>query len=173
MESEKNNKNHFEHFEIERKFLVKSLPPDLNKYPCHEIVQSYVSTNPTIRIRKWDNDYILTVKSRGIMKRIEFEMELTAEQFDGLRQKTEGITINKKRYIIPIKDETLNIELTAELDIYFEDLSGFMNVEVEFADERTALLFTPPDWFGEEVTQDKRYTNASLSKFGVPKHLHS
>jgi CYTH domain-containing protein len=48
-----------------------------------------------------------------------------------------------------------------------------MNVEVEFPDEKTALLFTPPDWFGQEVTQDKRYTNGSLSKFGIPKSLQS
>jgi CYTH domain-containing protein len=156
------------HYEIERKFLVDRLPDKLSSYPCHDIVQSYVSTNPTIRIRKWDDSYILTVKSKGIMKRIEFEMELTEEQFDGLKQKTEGITIAKKRYIIPLDDN-----LKAELDIYYEDLSGFMNVEVEFPDERSALLFTPPDWFGQEVTQDKRYTNASLSKFGIPKVLNS
>jgi CYTH domain-containing protein len=155
-------------YEIERKFLVKQLPDKLDTYPHHDIMQSYVSTNPTIRIRKCDDSYILTVKSKGIMKRIEFEMELTEEQFNGLRKKTEGITIAKRRYIIPLEDN-----LKAELDIYYEDLSGFMNVEVEFPNERCALLFTPPDWFGQEVTQDKRYTNASLSKFGIPKDLQS
>lgn len=155
-------------FEIERKFLVKYLPDNLEQYVCHDIVQSYVSTNPTIRIRKWDESYILTVKSSGIMKRVEYELEITAEQFENLSRKTEGNTISKKRYIIPLGEN-----LKAELDVYYEDLSGFMNVEVEFDDEKTALLFTPPDWFGQEVTQDKRYTNASLSKFGIPKVLQS
>ena len=70
-----------------------------------------------------------------------------------------------KRQIIPLEDG-----LKAELDVYYEDLAGFMNVEVEFPDMKKAVLFTPPDWFGQEVTQDKRYTNGSMSKYGVPKN---
>lgn len=155
-------------YEIERKFLVRYLPKGLENYTCHNIIQSYVSTNPTIRIRKCDDSYILTVKSSGIMKRLEYELELTAEQFDNLSRKTEGNVITKKRYILPLENG-----LKAELDVYYADLSGFMNVEVEFPDEKTAILFTPPDWFGQEITQDKRYTNASLSKFGVPNPLQS
>ncbi len=155
-------------YEIERKFLVKFLPDNKEIYPCHEIIQSYISTNPTIRIRKWDDSYVLTVKGGGFMKRVEYELELTKEQFDNLRRKTEGNTIVKKRYIIPLENG-----LKAELDVYYEDLSGFMNVEVEFPNEKSALLFTPPDWFGQEITQDKRYTNGSLSKFGIPNLLQS
>lgn len=153
-------------YEIERKFLVKKLPSDLSTRENHSIVQSYVSTNPTIRIRKWDDSYILTIKSSGIIKREEYEMNITEEQFENLKKKTEGNIVSKTRYIIPLEDG-----LKAELDIYDGDLSGFMNVEVEFPDDKGALLFTPPDWFGREVTQDKRYTNASLSKFGIPKDL--
>ncbi len=153
--------------EIERKFLVKYLPPDLDSYENHTIVQSYVSTDPTIRIRQLDESYILTVKGGGLIKRVEYELPITKEQFERLRLKTEGNTISKRRYIIPLDNG-----LKAELDIYYEDLSGFVNVEVEFPDEKTAILFTPPDWFGQEVTQDKRYSNSSLSKFGIPKFLH-
>lgn len=155
-------------FEIERKFLVKYLPENLDSYICHDIIQSYISTNPTIRIRKRDDEYILTVKGGGLMKRIEYELPLTQEQFDNLRRKTEGNTIVKKRYIIPLEND-----LKAELDVYYEDLSGFMNVEVEFSSEREALIFTPPDWFGQEITQDKRYSNANLSKFGISNLLQS
>lgn len=152
-------------YEIERKFLVKYLPEDLEQYTCHDIVQAYISTDPTIRIRKLDESYILTVKSSGLIKRQEYEMEITAGQFEKLKGKTEGYTIAKKRYIIPLEDG-----LKAELDVYYEDLAGFMNVEVEFPDMKKAVLFTPPDWFGQEVTQDKRYTNGSMSKYGVPKN---
>lgn len=153
-------------YEIERKFLIASLPEDLEKTERHRITQSYVSRNPTIRIRKWDDEYVLTVKGGGLLKRAEFEMELSEEQFENLKTKSEDGIIDKMRYIYPINDA-----LIAEIDIYFGHLDGFMNVEVEFPDEKTALLFDPPAWFGDEITGDKRYTNSFLSKFGVPKNL--
>lgn len=69
----------------------------------------------------------------------------------------------KNRYLIPLKDD-----LIAELDIYGANLSNFANVEVEFNSTKDAILFTPPDWFGQEVTQNNRYSNASLAKYGLP-----
>lgn len=150
-------------FEIERKFLVKNLPV-LDGLEFHTISQGYISTNPTIRIRQWDDSYILTVKGGGGLKRTEYELEMDKEQFDNLSQKVENNIINKKRYIIP-----LDGNLKAELDIYGGYLDGFMNVEVEFDSVETAIKFNPPDWFGKEVTQDRRYSNGSLSKNGIPK----
>ena len=34
--------------------------------------------------------------------------------------------------------------------------------EVEFPTEEAALAFTPPDWFGEDVTDDSRYHNSNM-----------
>lgn len=153
-------------YEIERKFLISSLPEDLEKMEHHHIIQSYVSRQPTIRIRKWDDTYVLTVKGGGLMKRMEFEMALSQEEFENLQTKAEDGTIDKVRYIYPIIDG-----LIAEIDIYSGHLKGFMNVEVEFPDERTALLFSPPEWFGREITGDYRFSNSFLSKFGVQKIL--
>ena len=141
-------------YEIERKFLVKEIPNNLQQYKCYKIKQGYISTNPTIRLRQRDDEYILTVKSSGIMKKLEYELPITEEQFNNLWEKVEGI---------PLKDN-----LVAELDIYGADLSNFANVEVEFNSTKDAILFTPPDWFGQEVTQNKRYSNASLAKYGLP-----
>ncbi len=150
-------------YEIERKFLIRNLPNDIENFTKHEIKQGYISTNPTIRIRKWDDSYVLTVKGSGTMKKIEYELELTKEQFDNLWKKVEGNTIEKTRYIIPLDNN-----LKAELDIYKGFLLGFMNVEVEFLSTKDAILFKVPEWFGQEVTQDCRYSNASLAKFGKP-----
>jgi CYTH domain-containing protein len=36
-------------------------------------------------------------------------------------------------------------------------------VEVEFASVDEALAFSPPDWFGPDVTGDSRYRNAALA----------
>ena len=97
------------------------------------------------------------------MKKEEYELNLTEDQFNRLWKKTEGNTIEKTRYVIP-----LNNGLKAELDVYKGFLSGFMNVEVEFPSTKEAILFDIPNWFGQEVTQDPRYSNSSLAKFGKP-----
>lgn len=150
-------------YEIERKFLIKNLPENLENFTHYEIRQGYISTDPTIRLRQQDDKYILTVKSAGLMKKQEYELDLTADQFNRLWEKTEGNTIEKTRYVIPLNDG-----LKAELDVYKGFLSGFMNVEVEFASTKEAILFDIPNWFGQEVTQDPRYSNSSLAKFGIP-----
>lgn len=38
-----------EAFEIERKFLVKKLPEDLEKYECRQLEQGYLCTEPVVR----------------------------------------------------------------------------------------------------------------------------
>ncbi len=40
--------------------------------------------------------------------------------------------------------------------------------EVEFDDEDAARAFTPPPWFGREVTGERGYANRSLSVHGLP-----
>jgi CYTH domain-containing protein len=70
---------------------------------------------------------------------------------------TEGRRVIKRRYRIPIASG-----LTAELDVYKGVRAGLQVVEVEFSSESQASAFTPPPWFGQEVTHDARYTNAEL-----------
>ena len=41
---------------------------------------------------------------------------------------------------------------------------GLVFVEVEFESLDEATAFTPPEWFDEDVTNDKRYHNSYLSK---------
>ena len=86
--------------EIERKFLVNTLPEGLEDYPHSEISQAYISTRPVIRIRQKGDKYILTVKSSGLLKREEFEMYISREEYDNLAAKAEGNIINKTRYKI-------------------------------------------------------------------------
>ncbi len=150
--------------EIERKFLIKKLPDNLESFKKHHIIQAYVCTNPTIRIRKRDDEYIFTFKGAGFIEKTEFEHPLTKEQFTGLMKKTEGRVIEKFRYIIPLENG-----LMGELDIYKGDLEGFMNVEVEFRSLEEAEGFKPPLWFGEDISFDRRFSNASLALYGLPK----
>ena len=63
--------------EIERKFLVRSLPENLEQFPRKRMEQAYISTSPVIRVRRCDEDYILTCKGRGFLSREEHELLLT------------------------------------------------------------------------------------------------
>ena len=41
-----------EHIEIERKFTLKSLPADLETYPCQTIEQAYLNIAPVEMVRQ-------------------------------------------------------------------------------------------------------------------------
>ena len=144
--------------EIERKFLIYRLPEQLEQYPCQRICQAYICTDPVIRVRQKDKDYILTIKGRGMMSREEVEMPLPGKSFESLYAKKEGIAISKTRYRIPEKHG-----YTIELDIFDDPYKGLLIAEVEFPNEKEALAFEPPAWFGREVTTDPRFFNAALS----------
>lgn len=144
--------------EIERKFLVKELP-DLQGSTSSNLLQGYISINPEIRIRRDGNSFFLTKKGDGLLVRDEQEVEITKETFDILSSVILGNIISKRRYRVPIGES-----LTAELDIYYENLAGLMTVEVEFPSEESAANFFKPEWFGEDITLDKRFKNKALSQ---------
>ena len=50
--------------EIERKYFIHKIPGDLSQYSYKKIEQGYLCNKPTIRIRKSNDDYILTYKSK-------------------------------------------------------------------------------------------------------------
>ncbi len=56
----------------------------------------------------------------------------------------------------------------AELDVFAGTLTGLVLVEVEFDADDAMAAFEPPAWFGAEVTDDDRYSNASLAVDGMP-----
>lgn len=144
--------------EIERKFLIKSLPDNFESYSCDTLIQAYISTEPVIRVRQKNEDYILTLKSAGLLAREEIEMPLTEESFKHLLAKKDGISIKKKRYKIP------DTPYLIELDVFEGDYNGFCMAEVEFPDIDSANAYNAPAWFGPEVTMDSRFHNSSLSK---------
>ncbi len=166
--------------EIERKYLVRELPADLDSHPHVEIEQGYLCTSPTLRIRRMGDAYILTVKERlpdnrshpthipftsrslpthtppAIVNREE-EFTLSADKYNHLKNKCDGLLVSKTRYRIPVG------EYTAELDIFHGAHEGLRLVEVEFPTTEAADRFTPPSWFGSDVSADHRYRNSWLA----------
>lgn len=149
--------------EIERKFLIKQLPKNIEQYPCRHIEQGYLCTSPVVRIRKQDNNHFLTYKSEGLMSREEYNLPLSAEGYAHLRPKADGRIITKKRYCIPFKNYTI------ELDIFENDLAPLILAEVEFPSEDEANAFIPPEWFADDVTYSGKYHNSYMSRHGYSK----
>ena len=146
--------------EIERKFLVRKLPADLTTFPFAEIAQGYLVSMDDglqVRLRKAGERYSLTYKRGTGNVREEREVELTATQFDALWPATEGKRLVKTRYEIPLGERTV------EIDLYHDRHEGLVVAEVEFDEEEAAKNFQPPDWLGDDVTGDPRYSNQLLA----------
>lgn len=156
-----------ENMEIEKKYKIRQLPENLKNYPNKKIEQGYLCTNPIVRIRKSNSDYILTYKSKyGLDEKLlqvgcvsnEVEVPLSKEGYEHLKEKVDNYMICKTRYIIPLEDG-----LKAELDIFEGRLTGLIFVEVEFPSSELATTFKPPIWFGEDVSFDNQYKNNYLA----------
>ena len=143
--------------EIERKFTVRELP-NLSDYNYHIMEQGYLNTNPVVRVRKEDDEYYLTYKGKGLLAREEYNLPLNKEAYNHLVEKSDGIIIRKKRYLIPFGKYTI------ELDVFAAPYDNLIIAEVEFDSEEEAIAFQPPEWFDEDVTMDRRYHNSNLSQ---------
>ena len=145
--------------EIERKYLISSIPEDLLPYKCRLIEQGYLSTNPVVRVRKDNDEYYLTYKGNGLLAREEANLPLTKESYEHLIQKADGNIITKHRYEIP--DGTGK---TIELDIFDGVFKGTIVAEVEFESIEEANSYIAPSWFIQDVTNDPQYHNSNMSK---------
>ena len=89
----------------------------------------------------------------------EYNLPLTEEAFRHMLPKCDGRVIKKKRYVIPLEGTSLK----AELDVFDEPFAPLMIIEVEFPTLEEAEAFIAPDWFGEDVTHDRRFKNAVMA----------
>lgn len=147
--------------EIERKFLISpqvEILSHLGEYRCRRIEQGYLNTNPVVRVRQDEDSYYLTYKGTGLKVREEYNLPLTKEAYAHLLKKADGMIITKDRYEIPYESYVI------ELDVFHGDYEGFLMAEVEFPSEAECDAFLPPEWFGEDVTGKKEYSNSFMSE---------
>lgn len=145
--------------EVERKWLVID-PPALSKYERVKIVQGYLSgteSGTEVRLRREDKKYFETFKIGTGLERDEMEVELSKKQFKILWPATRSRRLAKSRYKISYKGKKI------ELDIYHRNLHGLKVAEVEFSSREQATLFSPPPWFGKEITGQRKYKNSTLA----------
>jgi adenylate cyclase len=151
--------------EIERKYLVPSPPERLGKSDRERISQGYLAIGADgeeVRVRRAGERAWLTVK-RGLGEvRVEEEIELDPDQVGALWPLTEGRRITKTRHRVPEGD------FEVEVDVFEGELEGLVTAEVEFESDEQSAAFEPPEWFGDDVTEDARYKNERLATAGLP-----
>jgi adenylate cyclase len=153
--------------EIERKFLVRDAPADLDRHPADAIEQGYLAITPDgveVRVRERAGRAFLTIKSGSGLTRVEEEIEIDRRRLEALWPLTEGRRVSKTRFVLSADDG-----LRIELDVYRGDLDGLVTAEVEFASEAQSRAFQPPSWLGDEITDDPRHKNQSLALHGLPR----
>jgi CYTH domain-containing protein len=153
-------------FEIERKFLVGELPAGYGDAPSSRIEQGYLAISADgleVRVRRKGERTLLTIKSGPAQVRVEEELEIDARRFASLWPLTAGRRVVKTRYELDGGDGAV-----IELDVFEDALAGLRVAEVEFDSEAASAAFTPPAWFGREVTGERAYANQRLATDGPP-----
>jgi CYTH domain-containing protein len=148
--------------ERERKYLVSSLPDLEGKGTI--LRQGYLALDGTVSVRVRDSggrDRTLTIKAGTGAVRTELEWQMTGPEFDTAWELTGGRRIHKVRHEVPWRGHVI------EIDVFADDLEGLVTAEVEFESDAALAEFEPPGWFGRDVTDDVRYTNASLAVDGL------
>lgn len=151
--------------EIERKFLLDSVPPTVEDHQSSRISQGYLAIEECVevRLRRLDDECLLTAKKGSGETREEVEVPLDAIAFEELWKLTESRRVAKRRFLVQLEDGH-----RAEVDVYAGDLEGLLIAEVEFSSEDESHRFQPPAWFGRELTGDHRYANQELALHGRP-----
>jgi CYTH domain-containing protein len=148
--------------EIERRFHVRN--DDWRKLAEGEwLKQGYLSVEParTVRVRVKGDQAWLTLKSNiSAISRHEFEYSIPLADAEIMLAAMCPMLVEKKRDRVSVGRHVF------EVDEFFGQNAGLILAEVELADEGEHYI--RPEWLGEEVTEDPRYTNAYLSKHPWP-----
>lgn len=149
--------------EIERKYLLRAMPPQAREGAAVEIAQGYVPGEQLHeRLRRIDGDgrtrHVRTVKLGDGVRRIEIEEETSREIFEAMWPLTEGHRLVKRRWRVA------DSGLTWEIDEFLDRDLVLAEVELPSPEIRPAL----PSWLEplvvREVTDDPEYVNLRLAR---------
>jgi adenylate cyclase len=143
--------------EIERRFLVQGDAWRTLGVPC-EYHQGYLSVEPerVVRVRVVGEQAWLTLKAKVTdVSRYEFEYAIPKE---------DALTILGTMCPMQVIKQRTRVEFAGqiwEIDEFSGVNSGLVLAEIELTSEEEA--FEIPDWIGQEITQDGRFSNAYLA----------
>lgn len=150
--------------EIERKFLVRDDRWRGAVEKSIAIRQYYLSVagDRSVRVRVSDETAArLTLKFGSNMPaRAEFEYDIPLADAAEMEAFAVGQPVVKTRHHVR------HAAYLYEIDVFEDRLSGLVVAELETPDAVGAALL--PDWLGQEVTGDMRYSNAMLALSDIP-----
>ncbi|MGC0152881.1 CYTH domain-containing protein [Chromobacterium vaccinii] len=144
--------------EIERRFVVSG-DGWRGLAPAVQYRQGYLSVEKerTVRVRVVGELAWLTLKGHiSNVSRHEFEYAIPLADAQTIMDAMCPMVVDKLRHRIEHQG------FVWEVDEFFGENAGLVLAEIELPAEGTP--FAKPQWIGEEVTEDGRYTNAYLSK---------
>ena len=149
-------------YEIERRFLVKKdLLPSFVEWTL--IIQGYICNDikRVVRIRlattETESKATVTIKGEKVNSK-GFEFEYSIPPRDVVSMITNKLTTSvlfKTRYIVEYEGHTW------EIDQFEEANKGLIIAEIELS--HTDEKFEKPEWLGDEITDDHKYSNLALS----------
>ena len=152
-----------DNLEIERKYLLRSIPPAARVAPALQIEQGYLPGNRIAdRVRRTnaggEEHRYRTIKGGTGIFRIEVEEEVPASLYQHLWPLTEGRRVFKRRHQVSDGELVWEIDDFADRDLVL--------AEVELPSEETPV--EPPEWLKpyvvREVTGEDEYANSNLAK---------
>jgi CYTH domain-containing protein len=149
--------------EIERKYLLRSLPPVVAAHPAVEIDQGYIpGTQVRERVRRITGGalvrYVRTIKVGTGMNRFEFEEDSSEEFFATVWPLTQGHRLRKRRYRMP------GVTGVWEIDEFLDRDLVLAEIELTHEDQ---VVVVPPEIaavMDREVTDDPSFSNYKLSR---------
>ncbi|HBY19995.1 MAG: hypothetical protein A2Y24_01450 [Clostridiales bacterium GWE2_32_10] len=146
--------------EIERKFILKSLPQtelgEKIEYKRHFI---YSKDGVEMRIQQKGNMFELERKEKidNLVSKKE-KIEITKEEFDTLKT-ISNASIERDSYVISVEGREVSLK------VYRGVYEGLIRAEVEFATKEEAEGYVPPNWFGREITDTVIGKDSNLINF--------
>lgn len=147
--------------ELEKTYLAKYLPKDLQSFPHKEILDIYIPKNaihPILRVRKNGDKYEITKKimeGNDLSELTEHTIIITKEEYDSLSV-LDSKKVRKIRFYYQ-KDG-----VNYEFDIFQDDLKGLVLVDVEFENSDVKKSFKMPEFCLADVTEDESMAGGML-----------
>jgi CYTH domain-containing protein len=143
--------------EIERKFLVKNDAWRCQVTHSERLRDGLIARDDDlkVRVRCYGNRTTLCVKSgrQGIVRE-EFEYDIPPDHAAAIFAHCAGRILEKTRHYVPGESGVW------EVDVYHDILEGVVIAEIELARENVVVHL--PDWVGEEITGDPRYSKSNM-----------
>jgi adenylate cyclase len=137
------------------------LPANIDKYtPIPISVGDFFESNSANALKikqKGDSYYLVKKETNTAHERVEHIIDIKQGEFNILVKCAVQLH-RKNRYIYPYG------KYACEIDCYLDQLDGYVRVEVEFDNDEDMRNFTPPEWFGGEITEINHEIHEDLGK---------